>query len=54
MKFSAIDLIYSLDKTFYFLEMNPNGQWAWIEQITKQGIRKAITSELIKNEIKNA
>jgi len=29
--FSAIDLIYSPEKKYYFLEMNPNGQWAWIE-----------------------
>ena len=32
--FGAIDLIRGLDGTFYFLEINPNGQWAWLEAET--------------------
>lgn len=32
--FGAIDLIRGLDGNFYFLEINPNGQWAWLEAET--------------------
>lgn len=40
--YSAIDLILGTDGGYYFLEMNPNGQWAWIERKTGQPIRDAI------------
>lgn len=32
LKFGAIDLVQSRSGDFYFLEINPNGQWAWIEE----------------------
>lgn len=34
LEFGAIDLVLSPDDEYYFLEINPNGQWVWIEQIT--------------------
>lgn len=42
LKFSAIDLIYSRDHEYYFLEMNPNGQWVWIEEKVGFPIRDSI------------
>ena len=42
LKYSAIDLVLGTDGVFYFLEMNPNGQWAWIEQETGYPIRDAL------------
>ncbi len=33
LAFGAIDLILNPDGEYIFLELNPNGQWAWIEQI---------------------
>jgi len=42
LRYSAIDLIYGTDGNHYFLEMNPNGQWAWIEHRTGYPIREAI------------
>ena len=30
--FGAIDLVLDKKGNFYFLEINPNGQWAWIEK----------------------
>ena len=52
LRYSAIDLILSKDKSYYFLEMNPNGQWAWIEQVLQYPIRDAILDEmLIENEV---
>lgn len=32
-----------------FLEMNPNGQWIWVQQRTGQDIALAIANELIRN-----
>lgn len=31
LKFSSMDLIFSKDGKYYFLDLNPNGQWAWID-----------------------
>jgi glutathione synthase/RimK-type ligase-like ATP-grasp enzyme len=32
LRFAAIDLVLDRDGTFWFLEINPAGQWAWLEQ----------------------
>ncbi|KKA43419.1 hypothetical protein [Salinivibrio sp. KP-1] len=48
LRFSAIDLIVDNNNTYWFLEINPNGQWAWIENQTKAPISKAIVDELVE------
>ena len=48
LSFGAIDLIKNLNGTYTFLEINPNGQWAWIETQTGLGISEAIIKELTK------
>jgi glutathione synthase/RimK-type ligase-like ATP-grasp enzyme len=45
LRFGAIDLIERPDG-FTFLEINPNGQWAWIEQRTCTPISDAIAKAL--------
>lgn len=47
ISFGAIDLIKSVDGEYYFLEINPNGQWAWIEIDTKVKISEAIINFLL-------
>lgn len=42
LNFGAIDLIYTPNKEYVFLEINPNGQWVWIETDTQQPIADAI------------
>jgi glutathione synthase/RimK-type ligase-like ATP-grasp enzyme len=42
LNFACIDLIINKDKNVYFLDLNPNGQWAWIDEILELGIPKAI------------
>ncbi|MGC4104223.1 hypothetical protein [Ferruginibacter sp.] len=42
LDFGAIDLIKTTDGKYIFLEINPNGQWAWIEMQTGQNISNAI------------
>lgn len=44
--YGAIDLIVDEKGTEWFLEINPNGQWAFIEETTKQPIGQAIASYL--------
>lgn len=46
LRFSAIDMVEDGDGRFWFLEANPNGQWAWIEQRTGAPITAAIVDAL--------
>lgn len=46
LKFGAIDLICDRDGQYWFLEINPNGQWAWLENLTGAPIASAIVDEL--------
>lgn len=46
LTYSAIDLIMSKQEEFTFLECNPNGQWAWIENRLGYPISEKIVSLL--------
>jgi glutathione synthase/RimK-type ligase-like ATP-grasp enzyme len=46
LRFAAIDLVEDQDGRFWFLEANPNGQWAWIEQRTGAPVTAAIVDAL--------
>ena len=48
LRFGAIDLVQDPSGTLWFLECNPNGQWAWIENRTGLPIAAAITDEMLK------
>jgi glutathione synthase/RimK-type ligase-like ATP-grasp enzyme len=47
LKFAAIDLVLDQDNKYWFLELNPNGQWAWIENRLGMTIADAIVDELL-------
>lgn len=47
LQFSAIDLVLSRDDVYYFLEINPNGQWAWIEERTGYKLTEALVDLLL-------
>ena len=47
LSFNTIDLIVDPDGKYWFLEMNPNGLWAWIEILTGLPISTAIADLLI-------
>lgn len=47
LSFAAIDLIRTPDGEFVFLELNPNGQWLWIEDLTGLPIAQAIAAWLV-------
>lgn len=38
LRFAAIDMIVSVAGEWLFLEINPNGQWAWIDQVADTNI----------------
>ncbi|MFS8172937.1 hypothetical protein [Vreelandella titanicae] len=46
LRYGAIDLICDQLGKLWFLEINPNGQWAWIENLTGYPIAAAIVDEL--------
>ncbi len=50
LKFGAIDMIVTPKSEFYFLEINANGQWAWIEVLTGQQISSEIAHLLVYND----
>jgi glutathione synthase/RimK-type ligase-like ATP-grasp enzyme len=50
IKFSSIDLIQGNDNEYYFLDLNPNGQWAWLDKYFDHGISREIYKYLIKYE----
>lgn len=46
LKYAAIDMLLDEKETLYFLEINPKGQWFWIEEITKAPISLEIAKLL--------
>ena len=44
--YGAFDLILTPENEFVFLEVNPSGQWLWIEELTGLPISKAIANLL--------
>jgi glutathione synthase/RimK-type ligase-like ATP-grasp enzyme len=49
LNYSAIDLAIDGKGEIYFLEINPNGQWGWIEKRMNNGISDALV-DLLENE----
>jgi glutathione synthase/RimK-type ligase-like ATP-grasp enzyme len=50
LRYSSIDMVEDTSGKIFFLELNPNGQWAWIEQLTGHPIRDAIIDALTPKE----
>lgn len=49
LEFGAIDLLLDTEGEIWFLEINPNGQWAFVEEATGQPIGKAL-ADLLQNK----
>ncbi len=47
LQFGAIDMVLSKSGKYYFLEINPNGQWGWIEKRTGYKLTEALVDLLI-------
>ncbi|HKD97983.1 MAG TPA: ATP-grasp ribosomal peptide maturase [Micromonosporaceae bacterium] len=46
LRFGVMDFAVDGDRRWWFLELNPNGQWLWIEHVTGLPIAAAIASAL--------
>jgi len=44
--FGAIDLALIKDGSYIFFEINPNGQWGWLEEKTDLPMRSALLNML--------
>jgi len=53
LQFSAIDLVVDINNKIEFLEINPNGQWAWIEKRLDYNISGELSNLLIKSGSNN-
>ncbi|MFI6024414.1 ATP-grasp ribosomal peptide maturase [Amycolatopsis magusensis] len=42
LSFAAADFVVTSDDTHYFVDLNPSGQWGWIEEATALPIAEAI------------
>jgi glutathione synthase/RimK-type ligase-like ATP-grasp enzyme len=51
IRFGAFDFILTPDGQFVFLEINPNGQWYWIEKLTGLPIADTLV-EAIKHSVR--
>jgi MvdD pre-ATP grasp domain/RimK-like ATP-grasp domain len=47
LNFGAIDLVLTPDGEYVFLEINPSGQWLWIQELTDLPISDAIAELLV-------
>lgn len=45
LNFGGIDLVYSNGR-YYFIEVNPTGEWGWLEVKTDMKISSAIKAAL--------
>jgi glutathione synthase/RimK-type ligase-like ATP-grasp enzyme len=47
LRFAAIDLAETPDGQYVFFEINPNGQWAWVEQACGLPLASHLADELL-------
>lgn len=48
LHFGAFDFIYSKDDKYVFLELNPNGQWLWLQEQSGYDLTKEVAENLIE------
>lgn len=53
LKFGAIDIVVDNEDKHWFIENNPNGQWAFVEEVTKQPIGKAMARLLLAGKVES-
>ncbi len=49
LNFAAADFAVDRDGRWWFLDLNPNGQWAWLEQATGAPISSAVADLLARH-----
>jgi hypothetical protein len=46
LAYGAIDIVEAVDGSYWFLEINPNGQWAWQENLARVPMAEALVDML--------
>jgi D-alanine-D-alanine ligase-like ATP-grasp enzyme len=49
LRFAALDFLVGVTGQWCFLEVNPNGQWVWIEDATRLPITTAVADALLRH-----
>jgi glutathione synthase/RimK-type ligase-like ATP-grasp enzyme len=49
LRFGAIDMAVSTDNRWYFFEINPNGQWAWLDTFADMNISASFVKSFSAN-----
>ena len=50
LAFAAVDFVHTVDDDYVFLEINPNGQWLWLDDLLGLGVTEAVASWLAGGE----
>ena len=50
LRFGAADLVVAEDRSLVFLEVNPNGEWGWLEQAHGIAISQHLAEALTRGE----
>jgi ATP-grasp ribosomal peptide maturase len=51
LSFAVADFVVTADDQHYFVDLNPNGQWGWIQEATGLPIAAAIADELAGEDL---
>lgn len=54
LRFGRIDFLCSLNGEYHFLEINPNGQWAWLDLDGTGGLLSTVVRELDPTSISDS
>jgi len=47
LQFSSMDIIVTQNGGYYFLDLNPNGQWAWLDSMLHLGVSSTLANMLV-------
>ena len=50
LSYGAIDLVLTPEGRYVFLEINPNGQWLWMDEMLSLGISHSIADWLAEGK----
>lgn len=50
LRFCAADFVVTPDERYYFVDLNPNGEWGWIEKETGLPIAAAVAELLAEGQ----
>lgn len=51
LSFAAADFVVTADDEHYFVDLNPSGQWGWIQDATELPIAAAIAAQLVGEDL---